>query len=68
MSNIDETLRPRAWAWKNEPNGEEVYSGWDSPRPTHSSIPLYDSDEVARACKVAIEKYKSNLITMIENL
>lgn len=68
MNNFDDILKPRAWACKNEPNGEEVYIGWDSPRPTHNSIPLYDSDEVAKACQMAIEKYKSNLIMLIENL
>lgn len=70
MDNIDETVKPRAWAWRNEPNGEEVYSGWDSPRPTYASEPLYDREALQRYAKIvsedAVNKIRLELMAMHE--
>ena len=70
MNNIDETIQPRAWAWKNEPNGEEVYSGRDSPRPTYESEPLYDVEALQRYGKLvsedAVNKIRLALMAMHE--
>ena len=45
---------PRAWAWRDEPSGKEVYSGREDPRPTHKSEPLYDQASLDAA--VAAER------------
>ena len=51
---LEAPVRPRAWAWKDEPSGIEVYSGWDEPRPTNGSEPLYD--QAAIDAEVAAER------------
>jgi hypothetical protein len=51
---LDGGVRPRAWAWKDEPSGEEVLSGWNNPRPGLNSEPLYDQAAIDSA--VAAER------------
>jgi hypothetical protein len=51
---VSEAIKPRAWAWKDEPSGQEVYSGWEMPRPVDDSVPLYDQAAIDAA--VAAER------------
>jgi hypothetical protein len=51
---VERHVRPRAWAWTDEPSGEEVLSGWNNPRPELNSEPLYD--QAAIDSKVAEER------------
>ena len=46
---LERQVRPRAWAWKDEPSGQEVYSSWEMPRPTDGSEPLYDQAAIDAA-------------------
>jgi len=51
---VEREVRPRAWAWKDDPSGEEVFSGWNNPRPELNSEPLYDQAAIDAA--VAAER------------
>jgi hypothetical protein len=61
---VDCRVRPRAWAWKDEPSGQEVYSGWEMPRPTDSSEPLYDWAALESAVAAERERIRRALQDM----
>jgi hypothetical protein len=55
----DDVALPRAWAWRDEPSGAEVFSGWGNPHPTLNSEPLYDQaaiDAAVAEATLALEK------------
>jgi len=58
---LERGVRPRAWAWKDEPSGQEVYSGWEMPRPTDGSEPLYDQAAIDAAVAAERERLQSML-------
>jgi hypothetical protein len=65
---LEAPVRPRAWAWKDEPSGIEIYSGWDEPRPTNGSEPLYDHaaiDAAVTAERTRIAEAMRNIVRVL---
>ncbi len=59
---LERQVRPRAWAWKDEPSGEEVLSGWNNPRPELNSEPLYDQAAIDSTVAAERERIKAAVL------